>query len=257
MNFTETGRIFKYLLDHRRLETFSARRRGQLDEKSMALTLRDAAPDQRSQLEAMLTGAGYELSQFNFINTPGLPPGGDVFLATRRLDHPGEVQAERSIEERMQVRNDTVTQRRIWFCQLWMVHLHLLYTRRDRGPSEVSRYIETTFLRADLVHETREYINDLVRKLDRNTLADDSVYMCLTAETGTQLEAYADRFLNLMADAALLDRLEEDKYRQSLVSAAEIRNNYLQGLEPIFLQLRAGASALEVGHEYLIRPKEG
>jgi hypothetical protein len=257
MNFRDTGHIFKYLLDHRRLETFSARRRGPVDEKSMALTLRDAAPDERSQLEAMLVGAGFDLSQFNFINTPGLPPGGDVFLVTRRLDQPGESQAERSIEERMQVRNDTVTQRRIWFCQLWMVHLHLLYTRRDRGPSEVSRYIETTFMRGDLVHEMREYINNLVRKLDRNELADDTVYACLTSESGTQLEAYAERFLNLMTEATLLDRVEEDKYRQSLVAAAEIRNNYLQGLEPIFLQLRAGSSPLELGRAHLTRSKEG
>ena len=99
----------------------------------------------------------------------------------------------------------------------------------------------------------REYINELVRKLGHDALKDDTVYSCLISESGTLVEQYAERFLSLMTDGALLDRLGEDKYRQSLVSAAEMRSNYLQGLEPLMQALIKAGNPLEESPSLLVR----
>jgi hypothetical protein len=229
------------------------RRRGRADERALAIALRDAGLDERAELEGLLRGAGFDLAHFTDFNTQGIAPGGHVFIATRRLDEVNELFGERWIDERMQVRNDTVTERRIWFAQIWFVMFSLFYTRRDRVTTEVSRYVETTFMRADLADAVRSYINDLVRKLGQEAIQDDAVYKCLTSESGMQIEQYCDRFLGLMVDGGMLDRLADDRYRQSLLSAAEMRNNHMQGLEPWLKTRGVGGNPLESGRAMLVR----
>lgn len=251
MNRLETGRVMGHLLRHRRLDTTSKRKtRG--DERELALVLAHAGIDERADLEGVLQGMGYDLAHFDDFKTQGIAPGGQVFLLIRRLDQASELFSERWIDERMQVRNDTVTTRRIWFTQFWFVLLDLLYTQRGRVPTEVSRYVETTFTRADLADAMRGYINDKVRKLGKEAIVDDAVYACLIAESGSQVDKYADRFLELMADGALLDGLGDERYRQSLLGAVEMKNNYLQGLEPWLHSAGAGAGPLEAGRGLLV-----
>lgn len=252
----EMGQAFAYLLKCRRLDSTAPRRKGRVDERALAISLRDASLDERAELEEMLRGAGFDLAHFSDFNTQGIAPGGHVFLATRRLDEVNELFGERWIDERMQVRNDTVTERRIWFAQIWFVLFFLFYTRRDRMTTEVARYVETTFTRADLADAVRGYINDLVRKLGQEAIQDDVVYKCLTSESGMQIEQYCDRFLGLMVDGGMLDRLAEDRYRQSLLSAAEMRNNHMQGWEPWLRTVGATAGPLEAGRTLLVRVSE-
>lgn len=110
---------------------------------------------------------GFDLVHLDGFTIHGLPPGGQVFLIARRVGELGPLFSEQAIDARMQVRGDTVTVRRIWFTQLWFVLHYMFYTRRNRVATVVTEYVETTFTRADLVQTTREYINDLVRKLSR------------------------------------------------------------------------------------------
>lgn len=55
----------------------------------------------------------------------------------------------------------------------------------------MTRYVETTFTRADLVQAMHEYINDMVRKLGQDALKGDVVYNCLISESGAQVDKYA------------------------------------------------------------------
>jgi hypothetical protein len=59
---------------------------------------------------------------------------------------------------------------------------------------------------------THHYINDLVRKLGKDDVQDDAVYNCLIAESGTQVYKYADHFLGLVMDGALIDDLGSERY---------------------------------------------
>lgn len=249
----EHGQVMAFLLKYRRLETFSTRKKSKADERALALLLRDSAPEDRAELAGALRGMGFDLVEFTSLSTQGIQPGGHVFVLIRRFDDSGDLLGERWIEDRMALRNNSVAERRIWFTQFWFVLFDLLYTRRDRTPSEVSRYVETTFTKPDLSQAMREYINELVRKLGHDAVKDDAVYSCLISESGTLVDQYAERFLSLMADGALLDRLGEDKYRQSLVSAAEMRSNYLQGLEPLMQALMKAGNPLEEAPGLLVR----
>lgn len=252
MNRIEMGRVMAHLLQHRRLDTTS-KRKPRSDERDLALLLSGAGIDERAELEGVLQGFGFDLAHFDDFKTQGIAPGGQVFLLVRRLDQVSELFSERWIDERMQVRNDTVTARRIWFMQFWFVLLFVFYTRRSRVATEVSRYVDTTFTRADLVQAMHEYINDMVRKLGRDAIEDDVVYSCLISESGAQVDKYADRFIELMVDGALLDSLGDDRFRQSLLGAVEMKNNYLQGLEPWLQSAGAAAGPLEVARAALVR----
>lgn len=252
----EMGQIMAYLLKTRRLDSAVGKRKIGVDERALAITLRDAGLEERAELEGLLRGFGFELAHFTDFNTQGIAPGGHVFLLIRRLDEINELFGERWIDERMQYRADTVTERRIWFAQFWFVLFSLLYTRRDRVTTEVARYVETTFMRADLVDAMRDYINDLVRKLGHETVQDDTVYECLTSESGRLIESYCERFLGLMTEGGMLDRLGDDRYRQSLLSAVEMKSNHMQGLEPWLRAVEATSSPLEAGRTWLVRVGE-
>lgn len=253
MTRSEMGQITAYLLKYRRLDSTASRRKSRSDERALAIILRDAGLDERAELEALLRGFGFDLAHFNDFNTQGIAPGGHVFVLTRRLDEVNELFGERWIDERMQLRADTVTERRIWFAQIWFVMFSLFYTRRARVATEVARYVETSFTRADLAGAMHEYINDLVRKLGQEAVRDDVVYKCLTSEAGMQIEQYCERFLGLMVDGGLLDRLGEDRYRQSLLCAAEMKNNHMQGLEPWIRTVEASGNPLEASRALLVK----
>ncbi|QGX40167.1 hypothetical protein [Permianibacter aggregans] len=251
------GQVMAHMLKTRKLDSTASKRKSRVDEHSFALALRDASLDERAELEALFRGFGYDLVHFTDFNTQGIAPGGHVFLLLRRLDEVNELFSESWIDEYMQLRGNSVTERRIWFVQIWFVLFSLFYTKRNRVITEVSRYVETNFTRMELARSVHEYINELVRKLGPDSLDDDVVYKCLTSETGKQVEQYCDRFLDLMVDGGLLDRLGEDRYRQSLLSSAEMRNNHLQGLEPWLSTIGAmDSNPLESGRILLVRPDE-
>lgn len=254
MNRVELGRVLAFLLRYRRLETLPKGRPRQ-DERELARMLKDASTDSRNDLEGVLKGVGFDLVHFDGFSVHGLSPGGEVFMIVRRLEDVSPLFSEQAIDERMHVRGDTVTTRRIWFTQLWFVLNFMFYTRITRGPSEVARYAETNFTRADLVRVMREYINDLVRKLGKDGVASDAVYACLCAESGAQVDKYAERFLDLMSDSALVDELGGGRYQQSLLGAVEMKNNHLQGLEPWIQSVGTGADPgpLETGRQSLVR----
>ena len=251
MNRIEMGRVQAFLLQHRRMETIP-RGKGRVDERELARLLNDADLEARTELEGLLQGFGFDLVALDDFQTQGLANGGKVFLLPRRLDQVSALFSERWIDERMQLKNETITTRRIWFTQLWFVLLALFYTHRNRVATEVTRYVETTFTRADLVQAMHEYINDMVRKLGQDALKGDVVYNCLISESGAQVDKYAGRFIELMVDGAQVDDLGADRYRQSLLGALEMKNNHLQGLEP-WIQ---ATGPLEAGRELLVRPSD-
>jgi hypothetical protein len=129
----------------------------------------------------------------------------------------------------------------------------MLYSQRARLMTEVGRYVETTFTRDDLASAMRGYINEKVRKLGVEQVSSDAVFKVLIDESGKRIEYYCDRFLELMADGHLLDRQGENKFRQSLLCAVELRNNFTQGLAPWLASEAEDDHPLDQGRRVLVR----
>ena len=126
---------------------------------------------------------------------------------------------------------------KIWFTQIWLLHLDLMYSAKDRGPHERSQWLESGFTKEQLIEALRAHINGFVRKLNPEIGETSEVYTVLCAEKGADVPRYVGRFLKLMVDAGMLEEIAPDSYRQSLLAAVEMKANYDRVLAPLMLQL--------------------
>ncbi len=256
----EMGRISAYLLKHRKIE-FRADKRGRnKDEHELAELLRNAPQDAMVDLCEMMNGYGFDLITLSTFDVAGIGSNERVFLLSRKpnvecplLDMPRAL-------ERMETSSGRATSAKVWLTQFWLLHLDLIYTQCDRGADERNRWLDATFKRDDLIAAMRVHINDGVRRLNPEQIQDNEVYEVLTAEKGADIERYAKRFLELMVDAVMLEDKGNGVYRQTLLSAVEMKENYGRVLEPLMLSDRAGlpgAGLASVTAPLLIEPAIG
>lgn len=233
----EVGKVSAFLLRYRKIEERSERRPIQREEKDLAALLREAGLESLQYLQEMLNGHGFDLVTLTSFDVRGVAPGSRVHLLVRQSNAEClSLDANRMIE-RMDSAPGRATVAKIWFTQLWLLQLDLLYTARDRAPSERNLWLEASFTKGQLVQCTRDHINGYVRRLNPAEVGDSEVYRVLTAEKGSDLERYVNRFLDLMVDAGMLDKLDDNVYRQSLLSAVEMQQNYERVLAPLMLGL--------------------
>ena len=76
-----------------------------------------------------------------------------------------------------------------------------------------------------------------MRRLNPNELAHSEVYEVLTSEKGTDIARYTKRFLDLMCESGMLNERDDGVYRQSLLSAVEIKENYDRTLAPLMIDV--------------------
>ena len=256
----EMGRISAYLLKHRKIE-FRADKRGRnKDEHELAELLRNAPQDAMVDLCEMMNGYGFDLITLSTFDVAGIGSNERVFLLSRKpnvecplLDMPRAL-------ERMETSSGRATSAKVWLTQFWLLHLDLIYTQCDRGADERNRWLDATFKRDDLIAAMRVHINDGERRLNPEQIQDNEVYEVLTAEKGADIERYAKRFLELMVDAFMLEDKGNGVYRQTLLSAVEMKENYGRVLEPLMLADRKGlpgAGLASVTAPLLIEPAIG
>lgn len=232
----ETGRISAFLLKHRRIEEKSDRRTIPKDERDMAEALRDAPLDSMRFLEEMMVGYGFELTTLSSFDIQGIAPGAKVTLLVRLSNSECPLLDTGRLIERMSSMKKTGVAK-IWFTQLWLLHLDLMYTARDRGPQERGRWLEAVFTDDQLADALNEHINGYVRRLNPTDVEHSEVYQVLTAEKGQDRARFVKRFLEVMVDSGMLDSLGAGSYRQSLLSAVEMKSNYERVLAPMMLDL--------------------
>lgn len=235
MNNHELGKAHAYLLRHRYVETKSSRRNISKDEREVATLLRDADPEMMVLLREILNGQGLELVQFGEFDVAGITSGAMVYMVARLPDTNPSIFGTDVLDSRMRqvrgIQSDTAA--KVWFVQLWFIHLDLIYSRRNRGPHEMQDYVGAVFTRDTLIDATREYINDQVRKTDQSTLLDDTVYRILTSLKEGSVADAVNAFLELLVNAGLLERNSDDTYRQTLLAAYEMKANYDRQLSPL------------------------
>lgn len=231
----EMGRISAFLIKHRKLEDRQDKRGMQRDEKDLAAVLREASMENIRDLEELMSGQGFVLVILSSFDVAGIGQGSRVYLLPRKSDNLCPLLDASRLAEKMDPTNGRTTAAKIWFTQIWLMHLDLLYTQRDRGPYERNQWIDATFTKEMLEQAVREHINGYVRRLNPTELAQSDVYEVLVAEKGTDIARYTKRFLDLMCECGMLDERSDGVYRQSLLSAVEIKENYDRTLAPLMI----------------------
>jgi hypothetical protein len=241
----EMGRISAYMLKHRKIELRTDKRGRHKDEHELAELLRDAPMEALSDFGELMNGYGFEMITLTTFDVKGIGSGERVYLLARTpnvecpvLDLPRAV-------ERMEPTSGRILQGKIWLTQFWLLHLDLIYTQRDRGPDERSQWIEATFTKEGLTDAMREHINGGIRRLNPEAIADNEIFEVLTAEKGAAIDRYAKRFLDLMVDGGMLEDKGNGVYRQSLLSAVEMKENYARILAPLMLDGQEPGSAAD------------
>lgn len=246
MNNSELGRVQAFLLKHRIAETKSARRNISREEREVATILREADPQMRSLLEEILDGQGLVLQSFREFDVSGIPAGAMAFVLARKPDsNPPFFGTERLVARMKQLGRYKAsdTEIKIWFTQLWFILLDLLYTKKNRSPGALQDWVDTAFNRAVFTEAVKNYINDSVLKVDPNTLKTTTIYDALTSAKEGTITQLCTAFLEIMEEAGLLERLQEDVYRQSLLFAFEMKMNYDRQLVPLLPALSPFDSA--------------
>lgn len=230
----DMGRISAFLIAYRKLEDRSDKRGMRRDEKDLAAILREASVDELRDLEELMGGQGFLFVQLTSFDVEGIGPGSRVYLAARRADMASCLVDSSFVVERLGLPSRP-TAAKIWFTQIWLLHLDLIYTQLDRSPLERGRWIKASFTREMLQEAVTKHINDYVRKLNAAELASGEVYEVLCAEKGTDVSRLVKRFLDLMCEGGLLEEREEGAYRQTLLSAVEMKENFDRSLAPLML----------------------
>jgi hypothetical protein len=256
----DMGRISAYLQKHRKIEFRKDKRGRHKDEQELAELLKDAPPESMSDLCELMNGYGFDLIALTTFDVPGIGSGERVYMLVRKpnvecplLDLPRAL-------ERIDPQAGRTTQAKVWLTQFWLLHLDLLYTQRDRGADERNKWLDATFTKDALIEAMREHINEGVRRLNPETLADNEVYEVLTSEKGVTVDRYAKRFLDLMVDAFMLEEKGNGVYRQTLLSAVEMKENYGRILEPLMLSDREklpGKGLASLTEPVLVEPVHG
>lgn len=255
----DMGRISGFLLKHRKLDDRQDKRGLQREEKDLAAVLRESSMENMRDLEDLMSGQGYILVTLNSFDVAGIGQGSKVYLLARKSDNVCPLLDTGRLAEKMDPASGRTTAAKIWFTQIWLVHLDLLYTQRDRGPHERNQWIEATFTKDMLEHAVREHINGHVRRLNPTELADSDVYDILVAEKGADIARYTKRFLDLMSECGMLDERSDGVYRQSLLSAVEMKENYDRTLAPLMIDAtepRERVRLATISHALLTRPEE-
>jgi hypothetical protein len=235
MNNSDMGRVHAWLLKHRIAESRSSRRAVDKDEREIAGLLLNADPSMLNQFREFLRGQGLELVTLTSFDAKGIATGGTVFMLAREPDStPPFWGSERLVSRMLQVRGiNTEVEAKIWFIQLWFVLLDLIYTSKNRGPNAMQDWVDTAFVKDVFVDAVKDYLNDHVRKIDPSTLGTDRIYKVLTGPKEGGIAQSCNAFLELMTDAGLLQELEKDTFRQSLLFAYEMKVNFDRQLKAI------------------------
>jgi hypothetical protein len=256
----EMGRISAYLLKHRKIEFRKEKRGRHKDEHELAELLKDAPQDSMTDLCELMNGYGFDLVTLTTFDVSGIGSGERVFMLSRKANVECPLLDLTRALERIESARGRTVQAKVWLTQFWLLHLDLIYTQRDRGTDERNKWLDATFTKDALIEAMREHINDGVRRLNPEALADNEVYEVLTSEKGVSIDRYAQRFLDLMVDAFMLEDKGNGIYRQTLLSAVEMKENYGRILEPLMLTDREklpGKGFAGITEPLLVEPVHG
>lgn len=223
------GRAFSYLLARRICSTHPEGRRRHDGEAQTAEILTSEVSGY-ADFEAFLNVQGFTLRVYEQAAI-GAAPRGQVFVLARRCTEEQAAYIDTSwLFERMrdQRRKETLEQVVVWAAQLWAVTQWFFYTRNDRGVDAVGRFKDAFVSASQLARELEEQIEGIRTRGAPTDPRGQTVWEILTASSSTSIESRAQRFLAVMEEAALVERIDgnaEPQYCQTLNAAVEMALN--------------------------------
>lgn len=232
MSFSDAvflGQIQSFLFAHRMLRTIVPKgKQFREGEKEIANYFRfDITGSEKAYLMDIFASFGFVLKIFDNLEYPGIPSGGQVWCLVRDPSSasPPWISSRRTLEaladKGTEPKKITVT----WTFTVYLHYLYLAYTKLNRRPNEVSRFVDVVFTKEELVDLVRRYVDDL----GENDAGKSEAVTILTSEKGQEIERRVGNVLKWLCSINHLDQSTEDEaYSQTVLGAAEVAEHYDQ-----------------------------
>lgn len=255
MNPTDLGLVFGQLLTYREIHGNPPDRHLRDGEAEAARILDDATHEDLEALDEFLASQGFALYIKDGMEL-GIPRKGGrpntLYVITRKrgeglapyLDKGWFLDQIRDGRRRGVGKSELV----VWMARMWLTLQWFFYQKKDRLPSEVSRY-------RDAVVSTDAFVQALEQGIEQMGNAgrpegpEGIAYDYLWENKGLA-EGYAMRFLKVMEEAGMIQGAgNPGEYRQTLVAAVDmavIAQNELAYLMPADTDTRVESRTVEL-----------
>lgn len=234
MELAEMGQVQTFLLQHRIAETKPTGRRSLPGEKEVTEILVNLGMDELEELNELLSPQGLQVRYYTDMDYEAIPTGGQTWVLVRDpAQGPPRFMAEGALIEAMKIREtNTREEATTWFLHVWLQFLTLAYTNLHRAISDIGRFQDTFFYQSDLEESVREHIERL-RQTGPEGGVDKRVWDTLTGERGHDIHRWVANFLEVMRRSRLIENIKGEEYRQTLLGAVEMAENYSRALAHI------------------------
>jgi len=237
------ARLTNWLFSHRQIRTVVPKgSRFKDGEKDLAYELDLLDGDDRAYLEDFFAFSGFSLKIFDWTEYPGIPKGGQIWGIVRNPaeEAPGWF-SEREVRQRLCDGVEPKNVTTVWAFVIYLHYLHLAYTRLDRHPSEITRYVDAIFSKEELVEGLRQYVDQLGEEHADVTEA----VTILTAERGQEIERRVGKLLDfLAATGCLVFNKDDQAYSQTLLGAADVAEHFDWEIEYLLPKANLNEDAL-------------
>ena len=219
------ARISDFLFTHRIVRTKVPKgSRARDGEKEVTAMLQDMDGGQRAFLEDYFFFRGFTLRVFDWTEYPGIPHGGQFWCIVRNPSKPAPLWLSGSeVRERLALPGDPRLTTTIWSFVIYMHYLKLAYTKIDRHPSEISRFVDVVFTREELAEDVRSFIDSLAEEHAGRTEA----VKILAAEKGQDVERRVNNFLAFLLETNAISFERADQaYSQTILGASEVAEHF-------------------------------
>jgi len=111
----------------------------------------------------------------------------------------------------------------VWAFVVYLHYLHLVYTKLDRHPQEISRYVDAVFSKEALVQTVRDFVSRLGEEHANETPA----ISLLMEESGMDIERRVSNLLGFLEGTGCISFNKQDQaYSQTLLGAADVAEHY-------------------------------
>ena len=221
------GKLQGFFLTHRMVRTTVPKGKSFKEgEKDIAEFIRhEMTGSERGYLMDLFSSFGFTLKVFDGKEYPGIPIGGQVWCLVRDpTELPPKWMSSKEIldglaEKTSEPRKTTVA----WTFIIYLHYLVLTYTRLNRHPNEVSRFVDAVFSREELTELVHRFVNGL----GETDSGKSEIVGILTSEKGQEVDRRVARVLDWLCGINHLEYSKvDDAYSQTILGAAEIAEHY-------------------------------
>lgn len=248
------GQIQSFLFTHRMVRTMTPKGKSFREgEREIADFLRhEITGKERAYLMDLFSSFGFTLQVFDGNEYPGIPVGGQVWCLIRdpMANAPEWISTREMLGLLAEKSNESRKVIVSWAFAIYLHYLVLAYTRLNRHPGEISRFVDVVFSKDELVDLVRRFVDGLGGIGPGKSETVD----ILAAEKGQEIERRVGRVLDWLV---YINHLEysrsDDAYTQTILGASEVSGHaesdlvYLLPMDSEDIPLEAAEAIIREG----------